>query len=82
MAVIRQFPDNSGCSVCSSLVDLPHRDLSDCRLALAKEMDAILKRARAITEKRQVLTRKRIDELSDLHAPPQKKTKKKSARRR
>ena len=73
MAVIRQFPDNSGCSVCSSLVDLPHRDLTDCRNALAKEMDALLERAQTIANTRQALAKQRIQELTDLHGKPPEK---------
>jgi hypothetical protein len=49
--------------VCSSLVDLPHADLSACRLALAKEMDAILKRAKRIAETRRDLNTQRLREL-------------------
>jgi hypothetical protein len=67
VAVIRQFPDNSGCSVCNSLVDLPHSDVSECRIALAKEMDEILRRAHSIAGKRRDLTRKRLKELAGLH---------------
>jgi hypothetical protein len=68
VAVIRQFPGNSGCTVCNSLVDLPHENLTDCRRALAREMDAILKRAKAITQARLAITEKRLQELEQ--APP------------
>jgi hypothetical protein len=44
-------------------VDLPHRDLSDCRAALAREMDAVLERAKVITETQRSLTRRRMSEL-------------------
>lgn len=70
MTVIRQFPNNSGCSVCNSLVDLPHSDHDDCRLALAKEMDLILRRAKDITQKRQALTQARLRELAESQPRP------------
>jgi len=60
-----QFSGNSGCSVCTSQVDLPHRDLLECRAALAKEMDAILKRAHAIAETRQHLAGARYQQLAE-----------------
>ena len=82
MAVIRQFPDNSGCAVCNSLVDLPHEDLSDCRNALAREMDAILKRAKAITQTRRSLTEQRLRQLDDKMAQPRAKSRRKPQTRR
>lgn len=75
MAVIRQFPENSGCSVCNSLVDLPHESLDDCRRALSREMDQLLSRAKAITTTQRSLTVKRLKDLGDRLSPDKKRRK-------